>query len=242
MHIYTHDYIRMEITVLYLKISRHQFSRQIYPTYLENRTWQLWSILGDNCIVFENFTASVGDLMVANWVNGYLRPWNRQFRWCLQIFGIFARCNILDSEKKECSISGKFSTGVWWKCNYWCYKSIGTFRGEVLFVRIYINTAILFYVSSCSYIFSFVVDLIFPVGLMYSLNEPHRWCNSDRAHIRCGTLWLHCIATERNGNSISADITDDTIENNKNDACFSYFWTIWLVFWTFWYWRINKIK
>jgi hypothetical protein len=27
--------------------------------------------LGDNCIVFENFTASIGDLMVANWV--YLR-------------------------------------------------------------------------------------------------------------------------------------------------------------------------
>jgi hypothetical protein len=36
--------------------------------------------LGDNCIVFENFTASIGDLMVANivWVNGYLRPLNRQ--------------------------------------------------------------------------------------------------------------------------------------------------------------------
>jgi hypothetical protein len=38
--------------------------------------------------------------------------------------------------------------------------------------------------------FSFVVDLIFPGGLMYFLNEPHRLCNSDRAHIRCGTLWL----------------------------------------------------
>jgi len=24
--------------------------------------------LGDNCIVFENFTVSIGDLMVANWV------------------------------------------------------------------------------------------------------------------------------------------------------------------------------
>ena len=40
----------------------------------------LWH-LGDNCIVFENFTASIGDLMVANWVytlaeivNKYLRP------------------------------------------------------------------------------------------------------------------------------------------------------------------------
>jgi hypothetical protein len=35
--------------------------------------------LGDNCIVFESFTASIGDLMVANRVywrrtNGYLRP------------------------------------------------------------------------------------------------------------------------------------------------------------------------
>ena len=25
--------------------------------------------LGDNCIVFENFTASIGDLMVANWIS-----------------------------------------------------------------------------------------------------------------------------------------------------------------------------
>ena len=25
-----------------------------------------WIILGDNCIVFENFTASIGDFMVAN--------------------------------------------------------------------------------------------------------------------------------------------------------------------------------
>ena len=24
--------------------------------------------LGNNCIIFENFTASIGDLMVANWV------------------------------------------------------------------------------------------------------------------------------------------------------------------------------
>jgi hypothetical protein len=43
--------------------------------------------LGDNCIVFENFTASIGDSMVKNLfngdalaepVNGYLRPLNRQ--------------------------------------------------------------------------------------------------------------------------------------------------------------------
>ena len=40
-----------------------------------------------------------------------------------------------------------------------------------------------------------------------------------------------CRETERNGDSISAAVTDDTIENN--DACFNYFQTIWQVFWTF---------
>jgi hypothetical protein len=35
-----------------------------------------------------------------------------------------------------------------------------------------------------------------------------------------------CRGTERNGISISADVTDDTIENDLNDACFSYFETI----------------
>ena len=30
-----------------------------------------------------------------------------------------------------------------------------------------------------------------------------------------------CRATERNGNRISADITDDIIENDQNDTCFS---------------------
>ena len=35
-----------------------------------------------------------------------------------------------------------------------------------------------------------------------------------------------CRETERNGNSISADITDDTIENDKNNTCFIYFQTI----------------
>jgi len=47
-----------------------------------------------------------------------------------------------------------------------------------------------------------------------------------------------CRARERNGNSLSADNTDDTIESDKNDACFSYFETIWQLFWTFWYCRI----
>jgi hypothetical protein len=36
-----------------------------------------------------------------------------------------------------------------------------------------------------------------------------------------------CRETERNGNSINSDVTDDTIENNSNDACFNYFQTIW---------------
>ena len=42
------------------------------------------TITGDNCIVFEYFTASIGDLIefsgdaLAEPVNGYLRPLNRQ--------------------------------------------------------------------------------------------------------------------------------------------------------------------
>ena len=42
-----------------------------------------------------------------------------------------------------------------------------------------------------------------------------------------------CRATERNGNSIIIDVTDDTIENNLNDSCFNYFQKIWQVLWTF---------
>jgi hypothetical protein len=50
-----------------------------------------------------------------------------------------------------------------------------------------------------------------------------------------------CRVTERNGNSIiSADATDDTIENDKDDACFSCFQTIWQLFWTFRYCRITQ--
>jgi len=37
--------------------------------------------LGDNCIVFENFTASIGDLMVANWV--YWRCISGACKWIL---------------------------------------------------------------------------------------------------------------------------------------------------------------
>ena len=32
-----------------------------------------------------------------------------------------------------------------------------------------------------------------------------------------------CRATDRNGNSISADVTEDTNENDYDNACFSYF-------------------
>jgi len=32
-----------------------------------------------------------------------------------------------------------------------------------------------------------------------------------------------CRATERNGNSTSADVTDDANVNDLNDACFIYF-------------------
>ena len=42
-----------------------------------------------------------------------------------------------------------------------------------------------------------------------------------------------CRVTELNGNSISADVTDNANENDKNDTCFSYFQTIWQLFWTF---------
>ena len=39
-----------------------------------------------------------------------------------------------------------------------------------------------------------------------------------------------CGATERNGNNISADITDDTSENDQTHACFNYYQAIWQVF------------
>ena len=66
--------------------------------------------LGDNCIVFENFTVSIRDLMVANWVywrresgpvNGYLRPLNLQlmpwnFLFSNVIMYIDVYCHIID--------------------------------------------------------------------------------------------------------------------------------------------------
>jgi hypothetical protein len=44
-----------------------------------------------------------------------------------------------------------------------------------------------------------------------------------------------CWGIERYSNSISADVTNDAIENDYNDMiCFSYFQAIWQLFWTFW--------
>ena len=49
-----------------------------------------------------------------------------------------------------------------------------------------------------------------------------------------------CRATERNGNSTSANVTNDIIENDSNGLCFSYFQMIWQVSWSSLYRRINK--
>jgi hypothetical protein len=38
------------------------------------------------------------------------------------------------------------------------------------------------------------------------------------------------MATLRNGNSLSTNFREDTIENDYNDACFSYFQTSWHLF------------
>jgi hypothetical protein len=45
--------------------------------------------------------------------------------------------------------------------------------------------------------------------------------------------YLLTWATERNDNSISADVTDDAFHNVQTDACFSYFQTIVSCFWRF---------
>ena len=42
-----------------------------------------------------------------------------------------------------------------------------------------------------------------------------------------------CRMIERNDNSVCDDVTDDTIENDQNDACFNYFQTIWQLFCVF---------
>ena len=50
-----------------------------------------------------------------------------------------------------------------------------------------------------------------------------------------------CRVTEGSGNSINADLTDDTIYNYKIDDDFSYFQTIYQLVWTFSYCTINTI-
>jgi hypothetical protein len=50
-----------------------------------------------------------------------------------------------------------------------------------------------------------------------------------------------CRVTEGSGNSINADLTDNTIYNYKIDDDFSYFQTICQLVWTFSYCRINTI-
>ena len=42
-------------------------------------------------------------------------------------------------------------------------------------------------------------------------------------------------ATKRNGNSISVDFTEYSIENDENDACFCPFLTTWQLSWTFYF-------
>ena len=71
--------------------------------------------LGDNCIVFENFTASIGDLMVANWVYKllamlYLRPLNRQLMpWNFQIQYSYLHSNVIMSIDVHCHIIDKMT-------------------------------------------------------------------------------------------------------------------------------------
>jgi hypothetical protein len=52
-------------------------------TYFSFFPWffQSCDLIGDNCIVFENFTASIGDLMAANWVY-----WRCESVACKRIF------------------------------------------------------------------------------------------------------------------------------------------------------------
>jgi hypothetical protein len=42
------------------------FENNMADPYIFDYAFKLTTYLGDNCIVFENFTASIGDLIVAN--------------------------------------------------------------------------------------------------------------------------------------------------------------------------------
>jgi hypothetical protein len=75
-------------TVSFPRLKYHEIFLEF--TYLWQIKWDTFFIsndityyiyLGDNCIVFENFTASIGDLMVTNWVY-----WRRVDNWCHEIF------------------------------------------------------------------------------------------------------------------------------------------------------------
>jgi hypothetical protein len=50
-----------------------------------------------------------------------------------------------------------------------------------------------------------------------------------------------CRATVRNYNSVSMNVIEDTIENNKNNSCLCALQTIWQLFWTFWNCRIAQL-
>jgi hypothetical protein len=41
---------------------------------------------------------------------------------------------------------------------------------------------------------------------------------------------IHVERVKRNGNSIGADFTEDSIENDYNDVSFGYFHTLWQLF------------
>ena len=71
----------------------------IEKCYSENHVTEMVPNLGDNSIVFENFTASIGDLMVTNWVYwrcGYLQPSNQKFMpWNFHIQYNYLHSNVI---------------------------------------------------------------------------------------------------------------------------------------------------
>ena len=65
-------------------------SRLFLTTILNEHDIATNIYLGDNCIVFENFTASIGDLMVANLVY-----WRRNSGASKRIFATIKSCVIM---------------------------------------------------------------------------------------------------------------------------------------------------
>ena len=73
-------------------------------SYLKKKyLWVLY--LGDNCIVFENFTTSFGDLMVANWVY-----WQRVSRASKRIFATIKLTIDAVKFSNTIQLSPKYST------------------------------------------------------------------------------------------------------------------------------------